>query len=378
MRIVLDARQVYRPQRRGIGKTLINLYAVLAERQPTWQYTLLHQLEANVPELAKFSNLHKSRIDFFGLNRFDLWEQAVLPMSALAARATILHSPANTCPRRSSVPVVVNIHDLIPLEMAPDAPETQAWLKQVRVSAERSRHILTGSYYSKDRLIEVLGVPESKITVNYWAPDQNIHRITDPEALNAARLRYGLAENEPFVFAFGAADPRKNTARLIRAYSQLPESLRREFRFVIVGVQSVTLPEFRQLAEELKVADRVLIHGFIPEDDISPLLSAASLLAFPSRHEGFGLPIIDAFFCGTPVLTGNRTSLPEVAGDAAILVDSESDEALREGLSRMLSDEGLRHTLRDKGLARSQMFHWNKTADTVASVFEAIAQGGHP
>jgi glycosyltransferase involved in cell wall biosynthesis len=376
MRIVLDARQVFRPQRRGIGKTLINLYAVLAERRPGWQFTLLHQLDADVPELKTFANLSKTRIDFYGLNRFDLWEQAVLPMTALAARADVLHAPANTGPKRSSVPVVINIHDLIPLEMAPESEETRLWLSQVKTGAERARHIITGSQYSKGRLMSVLGIPESKITVNYWAPDRNIAKIDDVMELNAIRTKYGLHANEPYAFAFGASDPRKNTARLIRAYARMPERLRQNFRFLIVGIQAESLAGFREQAAALGVADRVVLHGFIPEEDLSGLLSGAEMLAFPSRYEGFGLPIIDAFLCGTAVLTGNRTSLPEVAGDAAILVDSESDEALTEAMSRMLDDESLRRDLVQKGLIRSELFHWNHTADTVAGVFEAVANGG--
>jgi glycosyltransferase involved in cell wall biosynthesis len=378
MRIVLDARQVFRPQRRGIGKTLIHLYSVLAERQPSWSFTLIHQLAAEVSEFAEYPNIRDRRLDFLGVNRFDLWEQTVLPITALALRGDILHSPANTCPKRSFVPVVVNIHDLIPLEISPDAPETREWLEQVRMSSQRARHIITGSHYSKARLIEVLGVPENKITVNYWAPARNIERIQDEEALNAIRFKYGLEPNQRYSFAFGAADPRKNTARLIRAYARLRVELQDEFRLVIVGIQTESLPQFQALVDSLALTDQVRLHSFAPEEDISPLLSGASMLAFPSRYEGFGLPIVDAFFCGTPVLTGNRTSLPEVAGDAAILVDSDNDEELTAEWARMLSDESLRRSLREKGLARSQMFHWTHTADTVAKVFSAIARGEAP
>ena len=374
MRIVVDARQVFRPQRRGIGKTLINLYATLAVRRPAWHFLLLHQTEATVTQLEGLRNLTRSRIDFFGLNRFELWEQAILPMCALATRADILHSPANTGPKRSSVPVVVNIHDLIPYELAPETAEAQLWLFRVRQIAERAKHILTGSEYSKQRLMEVLNTPADKITVNPWAPDRNTRHITDPVELGVIRVKYGLHPAEPYAFGFGASDPRKNTAKLIRAYANLPTSVRATYRLLLVGIQDEALPQFRKQADEAGLGDRVVLHGFIEESDISGLLSGARLLCFPSRYEGFGLPILDAFVCRTPVLTGNRTSLPEVAGDAAVLLDPDDDDALRDGLLSLLTNEPLRQELIARGVVRSQLFTWERTADRVAKVFETVAK----
>jgi len=371
LRIVVDARQVYRPQRRGIGKTLINLYTTLAVLRPHWQFQLIHQFDTSVPQLETYRNLGRTRIDFYGLNRYDLWEQVVLPVAALAARADILHAPANTGPKRSAVPVVVNIHDLIPLEMAPDAEETRVWLSRVKLVSERSRHILTGSEYSKRKLMDVLGTPAEKITVNAWAPDKSVKRVEDPAIIGAVKARYGLRPEEPYLFAFGASDPRKNTAGLMRAYAALPESLRREFRLLIVGIQDESLPEFRMLAAELRSGDQVKLCGFTPEVDIAPLLSGAAILCFASKYEGFGLPVLDAFLCGTPLLAGNRTSLPEVGGDAAHYIDPYDLDSIRHGLQTMLTDEGYRKRLSLRGLERSRLFTWERTAETVAGVFEA-------
>lgn len=371
LRIIVDARQVYRPQRRGIGKTLINLYTTLSQLRPNWHFQLVHQDDTSVPELDAYRNLYRTRIDFYGLNRLDLWEQAVLPMAALAARADILHAPANTGPKRSAVPVVVNIHDLIPLEMAPNAEETKVWLSRVKLISERSRRILTGSEYSKRKLMEVLGTPEEKIVVNPWAPDKSVVRVEDPAVVGAAKMRYGLRADEPYLFAFGASDPRKNTAGLIRAYAALPESVRREFRLLVVGIQDASLPEFQSLAAELHLGDQAKLCGFTPEADISPLLSGATVLCFASKYEGFGLPILDAFLCGTPLLAGNRTSLPEVGGDAAHYIDPYDLDSIRDGLLTMLTDEPYRRSLSQRGLERSRLFSWERTATTVAEVFEA-------
>jgi glycosyltransferase involved in cell wall biosynthesis len=375
LRVAVDARQVFRANRRGIGKTLVNLYARLAAVRPDWRFTLLHQQAAAVPQFAGLGNLGSARLDFRGLGRLDLWEQAVLPVSALAARADVLHAPANTGPRRSGVPVVVQVHDLIPHEEDPDSPETRDWLARVRRSVAAARHVLTVSEYSKARIVEVLNVKPEKVTVNHWAPDLGVRRVTDPAELDAVRVRLGLAPGERFAFGFGAADPRKNTAGLVGAYARLPKALRDEVRLLLVGIQDEALPRFRELADRLGVTGRVLFQGYMNEADQSAVLSAAELLAFPSRNEGFGLPILDAFVCGTPVLTGNRTSLPEVAGDAAVLVDPDDADDMTAGLERLLTDEPLRRELCARGRARAAAFTWDRTAVTAADVFQKVAEG---
>ncbi len=332
MRVVVDARQVYRPQRRGIGKTLIHLYRTLAARRPGWRFLLVHQAALPVPELAGLPNVRPRAIDFPGLNRFDLWERVALPAAAMVARADLIHAPANTGPPFTFAPVVVNIHDLIPYEMAPRDPSARAWLRRVTRVARAARHVLTGSEYSKQRITDVLGVSPTKVTVNPWAPDPNARRIDDPAVLDRVRLRYGLRAGEPYLFGFGADDPRKNTRRVIEAYARLPIVVRDAFRLLLVGIQGSALDEFRRQADGLRLGDRVVLQGYCDEADLPPLLSGAAALCFPSRSEGFGLPVLDAFVCETPVLAGNLTSLPEVAGDAALLVDPEDVEAIRDGI----------------------------------------------
>jgi alpha-1,3-rhamnosyl/mannosyltransferase len=191
--------------------------------------------------------------------------------------------------------------------------------------------------------------------------------------LDLVRVKYGLRAGERYVFGFGAADPRKNTARLIEAFAGLPAGVRAEFRLLLVGVQGPALAEFRTLAEAHGAADRVVVHGFADEADVPALLSGAAVLAFPSRSEGFGLPLLDAFVCRAAVLAGDRTSLPEVAGDAAVLVNPDDTEAIRTGLRRLLEDEALRSELVARGAERVKGYTWERVADAAAGVFEAAA-----
>ncbi len=372
MRIAVDARQIYRPERRVIGKTLVPLYAALAAARPGWRFALVHRDRAGVPDLDALPNVRRVRVDPPGAGRLDLWERALLPAAAWVARADVLHCPANTGPAWSRVPVVLTVHDLIPLELAPDDPESVRWAGRVRLAAGRARHVLTGSEYSKGELVRVLGLAPDKITVTPWAPAAHVRRVTDPAELARVRREYGVAPGERYVFGFGAADPRKNTARLVRAFAGLPAGARDGVRLVLVGIQPGALSGFQKLAAEAGVSDRTTLSGFAAEDDLPALLSGAAVLGFPSVSEGFGLPLLDAFTCGAAVLTGDRSSLPEVAGDAAVLVDPTSDGAVRDGLHALLTDDRLRETLVARGLVRAREYTWERTAALVAGVFERV------
>ena len=164
------------------------------------------------------------------------------------------------------------------------------------------------------------------------------------------------------------------TDRLIEAFARLPAALRGAFRLLVVGIQDDALARFRADADRLGIGDRASINGFAAEGDIAALLSGAAVLCFPSRSEGFGLPILDAFLCGTPVLTANRTSLPEVVGDAGVLVDPDSTEAIADGLARMLESETLRAELSARGFARLAGYTWDRVARQTAEVFERAAR----
>ncbi len=294
-------------------------------------------------------------------------------MAAWATRTSVLHSPANTGPAYPLVPLVLTVHDLIPLESAPNAPETRVWMSRVRAAVRKARHIVTPSAYSKQQLVEHLVVPSEKITVNPWAPDGNARQITDADELNRVRRKYNLAPDESYVFGFGADDPRKNTGRILEAWAGMPPAVRDKHALLLVGIQEPSLSRFREQARARLCGARVLLHGFADEADLPALLSGSTALCYPSLREGFGLPILDAFVCETPVLTSDATSLPEVAGDAAVFVDPNQPTSIRDGLVRLLEDVGLRRELVARGRDRLQYYTWERCAECLARVLEQTA-----
>lgn len=372
MLIAVDARTVYSRQRRGTGKNLVDLYRHLAQLRPEWTFVMFHQSAHADDPFAAYSNISPRRIDIKG-DRFDFWEQIRLPLAARAAGADVLHCPANTAPRLPLVSLVVSIHDLIALESGAHSPVARVWRRRLTRAAKGARAILTPSHHSKESIVRELRVSPVKITVNHWAPDAACAKVSDPAALDRVRCRYGLAPGQEYVFAFGAADPRKNTARIVEAWTGLDPALRARFPLLVVGVEGPALDRFRTLAQSRAPEGFWSINGFAEESEIPGLLSGAALLCYASLSEGFGLPVLDAFVCEVPVITSRTTSLPEVAGDAALLVDPTDTAAIRDALQRLLASPAARAELRARGTRRVREFSWQRVARTAADVMAACA-----
>lgn len=374
MVIAVDARAVFAERRRGTGKNLVDLYAEMAALRPTWRFVMIHQLPAADNPFAGCSNVERRQVDIKG-DRLNLWQDVRLPMAARAVGAHVLHAPANTAPLVPLTRLVVTIHDLIPLELEPAAPGTTRWVRRVRRGAMRAHRVVTPSAYTKQLLVERLGVPTGKIVVNPWAPDRKCTRVGSEERVAEARRKYGVPDASNYVFGFAAEDPRKNTDGILRAWAEMGPERRRQHVLLLVGLQPVALRHFRDVARRLGVGESCILHGFADEADIAPLLSGAAVLCYPSRSEGFGLPILDAFACETCVITSSVSSLPEVAGEAAILVNPDSPAEISAALAKVISSPPMRETLVAAGRRRLRDFSWTRTAAVAADALEAAASG---
>jgi glycosyltransferase involved in cell wall biosynthesis len=197
--------------------------------------------------------------------------------------------------------------------------------------------------------------------------------VTDPATLAAVRARYGLGD-APFVLAVGTLQPRKNYVRLIQAFAAISnlQPLTSNLHLVIAGGKGWRYDAIFAEVEKLGLRDRVLFPGFVADADLPALYSAARVLAYPSIYEGFGLPMLEAMACGTPVVTSTASCMPEVAGDAALLVPPTDVDALAAALDRALTDEALRADLIAKGRARARQFSWAKSARQLLGIYHAV------
>jgi glycosyltransferase involved in cell wall biosynthesis len=370
--IGVDARTVYQPTRRGIGKTLLELYRQLAVIRPEWRFIMFHQIDLADNPFAGISNITHKKIDIYG-DRFDFWQEIRLPMAAKLAGVDLLHCPANTTPRYPLVPIVVTVHDLIPMESETLTVADEKWARNVGRGIRNAMRIITPSEYTRNKIVERFGDWTDKITVNPWASDTRCTKVTDSAELSRVRQKYGLKVDQSYVFGFGAGDPRKNTERIILAWKELPQELQMRYALLLVGIQEQARQGFIAKVRDLKITESVILQGFADELDLPALLSGAEVLCYPSLSEGFGLPILDAFACETAVITSTTTSLPEVAGDAAILVDPMRSSSIADGLVKVLTNKELKESLVRRGCERNRQFTWVACANRVADVFEKVS-----
>ncbi len=303
-----------------------------------------------------------------------VWEQWTGPAAARKAGVDIFHVPHFAPPLFPRTPTIVTIHDVIPrrLPLYRAGTRVGAYFRLVERAAHSTQLIITVSQHAKQDIIDALKLPAERIRVIYEAAAEEYQPVTDPAVLAAARKRYDVGER--YVFYLGGLDQRKNVQQLVRAFARVYSQLNDpNLRLLIAGNpdrQSGPLfPDPRSVAADLGMSGQI-VYRFIEEEDKAAMYSGASLFVFPSLYEGFGLTPLEAMSCGAPVVCSNRTSLPEVVGDAAISVDPDNLSALVVAMCRVLTDDTLRADLHERSLKQAAKFSWRKTAEQTLAVYE--------
>ncbi len=298
-----------------------------------------------------------------------LWEQVIQPFALRKERVDLLHALAFVTPLLSPCPSVVTIYDLSFLLYPESLRRSRRFYLGLftRLSARRARRIIAISKSTKRDVVRLLRVPPNKVDVVYCGTDKAFRLL--PEAqVSAFRSRRGLPER--FVLFVGTIEPRKNITGLIEAFASLRLGDHAPLKLVIGGAKGWFYRDVFARVRELDLEDEVLFPGYIPAGELPLWYNAAELFVYPSLYEGFGLPPLEAMACGTPVVAANTSSLPEVVGEAGMLVDPLDVEGLAEAMRRVLNDETLRQEMRERGLRRAQDFSWTKTAKGTAQVYQ--------
>lgn len=303
-----------------------------------------------------------------------LWEQTLLKRMVRKAGADVLFNPGNVAPLSPPVPSVVTVHDLAFLLFPQYFSRTfAAYYRQVipRVIAE-ARTVITVSESTRNDLVRLLDVPADRIAVIPNGVSPAFRRRIQKKELAAIREKHRLPEK--FFLSISSLEPRKNLQNLLRAYRLLPDAVASEYRLVLAGAGNRVFAEAGLEAELSRIpGGRVHILGYVPSEDLPALYRLSTALVYPSLYEGFGLPVLEAMAAATPVISSNRSSLPEVAGHAAALVDPESVEELAAAMELIATDSGTRNLLIERGKKRSAQFSWEKTAKMTLEVLRDAA-----
>ncbi len=301
------------------------------------------------------------------------WEQAGLPRVLRRSGAQLLHSAAYAMPAACPVPAVVTVHDLSFFRLPDTFPKRQGMYLRAatRHAARRAAALVAVSDFTRRELIALLGVDPARVHVVHNGLDASF-RPLDRAAVEAWRAERDLPKR--FVLSVGTLQPRKNLDTLLRAYAAMraDTSGAETPALVVAGGAGWGDTDIAARAEAMGIGDAVHVTGFVPDEDMPRLYNAAEVLAFPSLYEGFGLPALEAMACGTPVVASDVSSLPEVVGDAGVLVPAEDVRAWSAALGALLGDAPRREGLRAAGLAQAARFSWTRAARETEAVWQAV------
>jgi len=383
VRIGIDARFLTHPQHGGFKTYTECLIEALDRVDPVNEYVLYVDRppaqDAVLPRGGNFT-VDPTAGDF-PLIGMPWREQVRLARRAVRDRLDVFHSPCLSAPLRLPCPLVVTVHDMIwnAAYKGPCFGKHSArrrlmhlyYRKIPTLAIRKASAILTVSETSKREIVGAFRLRSERVVVTYEAVRPSFRVVADRARIEEARTRCELPPK--YIFAMGAADPRKNLHTLITAFALLPEPLRREYPLVILLGHSALSSPLEQHAVSSGAADQVLMRRLSPTDEeLALIFNAASLFAFPSLQEGFGLPPLEAMACGVPVVAARNSSIPEVLGDAALYAAADDPAGMAAAMARALSDEDMREFLRRKGLQRAARFSWDACARETVEVYQRV------
>lgn len=372
MRIAIDVRKL---RDFGIGTYIRNLLKYLPRLDQDTEYILLCRAEDRDVLRQLGPNfrpvVHTSR-------PYSVREQLSVPARLLQESADLFHAPHYVLPPLVPCKSIVTIHDCIHLMFPQYLPNRFAYTYarvSLRVAARKAECILTVSETSKTDILRYCNVPADRVVVIYNAIDERFAVQPPRELVDRTRERYQL--DSPFALYVGNIKPHKNLERLIDAFHLVRREGFERLRLLIIGDQILKYPRLRRAVDRYKLHKHVRFLGFVPDETLAALYRLATVFVFPSLYEGFGLPPLEAMASGTPVVTSNCSSLPEVCGDAAVLVDPYDAESIAEGIRRVLSDPDFRAGLIERGLGRVRDFSWEASIRRVHEVYlNVVARQG--
>lgn len=363
--IAIDASRTTATQRTGTENYALQLIRALLALDTPHRYWLYFR---DTPPAGLF--VDHSQVKRWVISAPRLWTHARFALSLWRRRPDVTFVPSHTLPLWFPGPAVVTVHDLGYVYF-PDAHPRLSRLYldwSTRHSVGRATRVIADSLATSRDLAAHYGVSENRITLVYPGVDESLARVSDSQALAALRRRYGLPER--YLLFVGTLQPRKNIARIVQGYAHWrARQSGPDVALVLAGQQGWLYdPQWTAGVEG------VILPGYVADSDVAALYSGALGLVFPTLHEGFGFPVLEAMRCGTPVMTSSTSSLPEVAGDAALLVDARDVEAIADAMGRLVTDQALRADLVAKGYRQAAQFTWRRAAEQTLQVLENAAR----
>ena len=364
-------------RRAGLGRYAESLVRALVAHDGG-RYGLFYNRERGVRPLVGLEHL-PARTVALGYKpwRMAVWLGQLLRVGfdRLLPDAILFHATEHLLLPLRSIPTVLTVHDLIFRHLPDHHKPLNRWYLNLTMPlyCRRATRIIAVSARTRDDLIAAYGLPPEKVVVVHEAAAPHF-RPQPPERIAAVRARYGLPER--YILAVGTIEPRKNLSRLLTVFERLHKEGLTE-GWVVVGRRGWLYGDFFARLERSPARDAVRFPGYVPDEDLPAIYAGAQALVFPSLYEGFGLPVLEAMACGTPVAASRGSSIPEVGGEAALYFDPLDVEEMTEAIRRLLRDPALQRAMRERGLAQARKFSWARAAAETLAVYRAVLAKAH-
>jgi len=379
MKIGIEGQRLFRVKKHGMDMVALELIKNLQKIDKENAYVIFVKPDEDTSALSETDNFQIVQLEG-GLYPF--WEQMNLAKAAKAHGCDMLHCTSNTAPIFSDIPIITTLHDIIYLE--------KSYLQILRSSAttyqkfgnvyrkmivprvmKKSDIVITVSNFEKGRISDFFGLKDDqKLEAVYNGVGEHFKVVTDELELNRVKEKYSLPDK--YFFFLGNTDPKKNTKGTLKAYSDFLKESNAAIKLVMLDYD---LTELKKLLEEIgapELIDQIVLTGYVKNTDLPAIYSLCEIFLYPSLRESFGIPILEAMSCGVPVITSNTSSMPEVSGRAAYLVDPYQPEQITEGIINILDSTSLKQQLINDGLAQSEKFSWEAMARQVLDLYKEL------
>lgn len=370
MKIGIEAQRVFRRNKHGMDYVVLQEIRELQNIDHKNEYFVF--VAPGVDRCLKDTeNVH---IIVIGESFYPVWEQITLPRAAKKYNLDILHCTSNTAPIFCNIPLVLTLHDIIFLEPRDknnkSIYQNMGWLyrrKVVPKILERCLRIITVSNFEKQNIIQKLNIPEKRMAMIYNGYNEWFKPLRD-----VADIYKSYIEKPGYFFFLGNTDPKKNTERTLVAYSKYLEKTTVRRKLLMADLDKAYLDNIIERNHIENIREQIVMPGYIVNSDLPYIYNSAFAFLYTSLRESFGIPLLEAMACGTPVITSNTSSMPEIGGNDAILINPENPEEITEQMLRLEYDEAYYNQQKEIGLKRASMFSWRKTAEQLLSLYETV------
>ncbi|MBX7182269.1 MAG: glycosyltransferase family 4 protein [Bacteroidia bacterium] len=377
MKIGFEAQRIFRKKKHGMDMVALELIRNLQKIDSVNEYYVFVKPDEDNKIIQPSPNFHVIEIPG---GPYPYWEQILLPQAARKYGCQILHCTSNTAPIFTNIPLILTLHDIIFMEsslvglLTGEGSNYQRFgnvYRQLIVPGlmRNCKKIITVSDYENKRIGDFFNLPQnSNLTTVYNGVSEHFRVIESPIELQKIKDKYKLPDF--FFFFLGNTHPKKNTIGVLKAYSEfLKTSQQFQYKLVMIDYDLEELKRLLNSIDDPELINQIQLTGYINNQDLPAIYNQCSLFLYPSLRESFGIPIIEAMACGVPVITSNTSSMPEVAGDAAILIDPIKPESITQAILSVYQNESLKKNLVEKGLIQASKFSWKSMAEQVRSLY---------